>query len=70
MAYIGSHRHDASLRDEVYVQTYMYRIYIPVPEGATRLELPKDKDITLFAAEACLTPRTPACEISDSVTRL
>lgn len=70
VAYIGSHRHDASLRDEVYVQTYMYRIYIPVPEGATRLELPKDKDITLFAAEACLTPRTPACEISDSVTRL
>ena len=70
VAYIGSHRHDASLRDEIYVQTYMYRVYIPVPEGATRLELPKDKDITLFAAEACLTPRTPACEISDSVTRL
>lgn len=70
VAYIGPHRHDASLRDEVYVQTYMYRVYIPVLEGATRLELPKDKDITLFAAEARLTPRFPACEISDSVTRL
>ena len=70
VAYIGSHRHDASLRDEVYVQTYMYRIYIPVPEGASALELPKDQDVTIFAAEARLTPPTPFCGISDPVTRL
>jgi alpha-mannosidase len=70
VAYVGPHRHDASLRDEVYVQTYMYMVYIPVPKGSTALELPKDQDITLFAAEARLTPRSRAGEISDSVTRL
>ena len=56
-AYIGSHRHSATARDEVYVQTYMYMVYIPVPNGTTSLVLPKDKDITVFAAEArCIVP--------------
>ena len=70
VAYIGSHRHDSNTRDEVYVQTYMYMVWLPVPEGVTQLELPKDKDITIFAAEARMSPRRPAAEISDSVTRL
>ena len=54
VAYVGSHRHDSATRDEYYVQTYMYMLCIPVPAGETRLVLPKDKEITLFAAEACL----------------
>lgn len=54
VAYVGSHRHDSATRDEYYVQTYMYMLCIPVPAGETRLVLPKDKEITLFAAEALL----------------
>ncbi len=52
VAYVGSHRHDSATRDEYYVQTYMYMVCIPAFYGATRLILPKDKDITVFAAEA------------------
>ncbi|MBP5689992.1 MAG: alpha-mannosidase [Bacteroidales bacterium] len=70
VAYVGSHRHDSSKRDEIYVETYMYMVYIPVPDGVTELVLPKDKEITIFAAEARMTPRSEAREITNSVTRL
>ena len=70
VAYIGSHRHDASLRDEPYVQTYMYMLYVPVAEGCTMLTLPDEERITVFAATAVSGGRPCAIEISDSVTRL
>ena len=70
VAYVGPHRHDAQRRDEPYVQTYMFMIYIPVAEGATELVLPMDRNINIFAAEASKDARNITEEISDSVTRL
>ena len=70
VAYIGSHRHDSKDRDEYYVQTYMYMVYVPVAEGADELVLPKDRNVSLFAAEALMNERIAAEEISDSVTHL
>ena len=70
VAYIGPHRHDSQVRDEPYVQTYMFLVYVPVTGGATKLTLPNDRNITVFAAEAMMTERNLTEEISDSVTRI
>lgn len=70
VAYIGSHRHDGAKRDEFYVQTYMYMVYVPVAKGCTALVLPDEKAVTVFAATALMSPRPEATEISDSVTHL
>ncbi|MBQ5943403.1 MAG: alpha-mannosidase [Bacteroidales bacterium] len=67
-AYVGSHRHDAQTRNEPYVQTYMYMKYIPATSGT--LVLPKDRDVTVFAATALTDGGFCAEEISDSVTHL
>jgi site-specific DNA-cytosine methylase len=50
VAYAGTHRHNKVYGNEPYVFTYMFKIALPVPEGCTRIELPDDKDIMIFAA--------------------
>ena len=70
VAYIGSHRHDAQVRDEYYEQTYMFLVYVPVEGSTSKLTLPDNKDVTLFAATAVLDDAPRAGEISDSVTHL
>ena len=70
VAYIGSHRHDAKLRDEYYEQTYMFLQYIPVTAGAKTLELPSNSNVVVFAATASLSDRNATSEISDSITRI
>ena len=69
VAYVGSHRHDSKLRDEYYVQTYMYMVYVPVVPGSS-LTLPKDADVTVLAATAMKETPDSVEEISDSVTHL
>ncbi|MBR2856344.1 MAG: alpha-mannosidase [Bacteroidales bacterium] len=52
VAYIGTHRHDASTRNEIMVYTYMYYVELPVEKGCTALRLPSDRHVTIFAATA------------------
>ena len=70
VAYVGSHRHDSKVRDEYYVQTYMYQVYVPVAAGHTALVLPKNPEVTVFAATTVKEAPAGAEEISDSVTHL
>ena len=67
-AYIGSHRHNSQTRNEFYVQTYMFVEFVPATSG--RLVLPKNRDVTVFAATAVMDEGFCASEISDSVTHL
>jgi alpha-mannosidase len=69
VAYVGMHRHDSRTRNEAYVQTYMYMIYVPVNEG-NEIVLPKDKNIKLFAATAVKGDVDMVVPISEMVTRL
>ena len=50
VAYVGTHRHDASKRNEAYMHTYMF--YVSIPVSAGELVLPSDKDIVVFSATA------------------
>jgi len=49
LAYIGSHRHNQQSGNEAYTFTYMYRICLDIPKGATQLQLPNDKKVAVFA---------------------
>ena len=49
LAYVGSHRH-SSAGDEPYEFTYMFRLAIDLPQGATHVILPRDEHIVLFSA--------------------
>lgn len=49
LAYVGSHRHSQRFGNEAYTFTYMYRICLDIPEGATQLQLPDDKRVAVFA---------------------
>jgi len=49
LAYIGSHRHSQRYGNEAYTFTYMYRICLDIPEGATQLQLPDNKKVAVFA---------------------
>jgi len=51
------------------VGDFCFTIYT-VENGAAELTLPKDRYITIFAAEAVMNARNMAEEISDSITRL
>ena len=70
VAFVGSHRHDSKVRDEHYMQTYMFFEYIPVTGGATTLELPKNQNVIVLAATASLSDKNTTTEISDSITRI
>jgi len=49
LAYIGTHRHSAKYGNEAYTFTYMYRICLDIPEGATQLQLPDDNRVAVFS---------------------
>ncbi len=49
IAYVGTHRH-CSEGDEAYVFTYMFKISLDIPVGATTVTLPDNPNIVLFAA--------------------
>ena len=51
VAYVGTHRHSAG-QDEPYEYTYMFKLCLDIPRGATQLVLPKDANVVLFAATA------------------
>lgn len=51
IAYTGTHRH-SSEGDHAYEFTYMFKLGIDIPEGATELILPDNDKIVVFAATA------------------
>jgi hypothetical protein len=52
IAWVSTHRHDARVRDLPYDPGFLYRFVLPVPAGATRVRLPREPRIRLFAAAA------------------
>ena len=49
VAYIGTHRHVFN-EDRPYEFTYMFKVGIDIPKGATSVILPKNEKVVLFAA--------------------
>lgn len=49
IAYVGTHRH-APDGDQAYEYTYMFKVVLDIPKGATSIILPDNKKIVLFAA--------------------
>jgi len=70
VAYVGSHRHDSRTRNEAYVHTYMFMFYIPLDGNDTRLTLPKEEGIKLFALTAVKGNPSRIEPASDQVVRL
>lgn len=64
VAYVGTHTH-APLEDRVYEFGYMFKIGLDIPKGATRVVLPKDESVVVFAATLAGEPyaTTPACRL-------
>ena len=52
IAYVGTHRHNPSERNEIYKSTYMFLIYIPMDQENRQITLPDDSHITIFASTA------------------
>lgn len=50
IAWVGTHRHDRRQGDLPYEFCYLFRYRIELPPGATRLRLPREPRIKLFAA--------------------
>ncbi len=48
-AYIGSHRH-SPVGDGIYEYTYMFKVAVDIPRGATEVRLPDDDHVVVFAA--------------------
>ncbi|MBQ9668727.1 MAG: discoidin domain-containing protein [Prevotella sp.] len=51
VGWIGTHRHSPQ-GDEPYEFTYMFKLRLDVPKGATQVVLPNDEHIVVFAATA------------------
>lgn len=51
VACVGTHSH-AEYEDRVYEFTYMFKYGIDIPEGATEIILPSDRNVVVFAATA------------------
>lgn len=49
VAHVGTHRH-SDKGDEAYEFTYMFKVGLDVPEGATQITLPENDRIVIFAA--------------------
>ena len=69
VAYVGTHRH-SPLQDEPYEYTYMYKVRIDIPKGATQVILPNDPHVVVFAATLAddgegVTPVTKLFETSN-----
>ena len=55
IAYVGTHRH-SSEGDEPYEFTYMYKIDVDIPKGATQIIMPRQPNIVIFAAKVADAP--------------
>ena len=69
VAYVGTHRH-SPMQDEPYEYTYMFKLRLDIPKGATQVILPNDPHIVIFAAtlaadEQGVTPATKLFETSN-----
>ena len=71
IAYVGTHRHSSLKKEDCpYEYTYLYRIALEVPQGATSLRLPHAPKLALFAATAAtdqpylLQPATDLLKVS------
>jgi len=51
VAWVGTHRHSPQ-GDEAYEFTYMFKLRLNVPKGATQIILPRDEHVVVFAATA------------------
>lgn len=55
IGWIGTHRHDEK-GDEAYVPTYLFKISVMVPKGATSITLPNSPTVRIMAATAVTDP--------------
>ena len=51
IGWVGTHRHSPQ-GDEPYEFTYMFKLRLDVPRGATQVVLPRDEHVVVFAATA------------------
>ena len=66
IAHVGTHRHHQVLglegsnqyvfRNEPYQFTYIYRLELDIPKGASKIILPDNENIVVFAATASIDP--------------
>ncbi len=68
IAYVGNHRHDSRTRNEAYVQTYMFVVYVPVT--SKEIKLPKNKELTIFAVTAVKENLPQSRLLTDMVTHI
>ncbi|MFZ5786071.1 MAG: glycoside hydrolase family 38 C-terminal domain-containing protein [Acidobacteriota bacterium] len=52
LAFVGTHRHGPRGENQAYVFTYLFRIALPLPPGATTVTLPDDPALRVLAAAA------------------
>ena len=64
VAYVGTHRHSGE-GDQPYEFTYMFKFAIDLPEMATEVVLPDNKDIVIFAATLTDVAATSVCPASE-----
>ena len=64
VAYVGTHRHSGE-GDQPYEFTYMFKLAIDLPEKATEVVLPDNKDIVIFAATLTDVAAAPVCPVSE-----
>ncbi len=64
VAYVGTHRHSGE-GDQPYEFTYMFKFAIDLPEKATEVVLPDNKDIVIFAATLTNVTAASVCPASE-----
>ncbi len=64
VAYVGTHRHSGE-GDQPYDFTYMFKFAIDLPEKATEVVLPDNKDIVIFAATLTNVAAASVCPVSE-----
>lgn len=64
VAYVGTHRHSGE-GDQPYEFTYMFKFAIDLPEKATEVVLPDNKDIVIFAATLTDVAAASVCPVSE-----
>ncbi len=52
VAWLASHQHTATVRDEVYTYCYLFRFEVPLEASDREIVLPEAPDVRLFAATA------------------
>lgn len=64
VAYVGTHRHSGE-GDRPYEFTYMFKLAVDLPEKATEVVLPDNKDIVIFAATLAHVSTEPVYSASE-----